>query len=85
MLWANAAAAEGVAQEALLATCLLVSTVAHEVLKSKKGYVELLQSLAGKVQSKQSECKATTWQLDEWDSSLKALEWKVRLVTDKAG
>lgn len=63
----------------------LVSALVHTVLFSKKGYVELLQSLAGKVQSRCCECETTTWQLAERNAIMEELELKVSLLAEEAG
>lgn len=61
LLWAETVDVQGVTEEALLATRLLVWTVCYYFPVSKKGYMGLLQHLAGEVQSNGSECKVPKW------------------------
>lgn len=63
LLWTEAAYAEGVTEEALLATRSLVSAVRNKLPLSKREHVELLWSLDDGVQSKRSEFKAMTQKL----------------------
>lgn len=51
---------------------------------SNKGYPELLWPFAGEVQSKCSECEATTRQLDERTAKVEELKCKVWLLADVA-
>lgn len=51
---------------------------------SKNIYVQLLWSLSGEVQSKPSNLKPTTQQLDERIAKVKPLERKARLLANEA-
>lgn len=83
-LWADTRGAEGVTEEVLLSMRSLVSAVCYEDPVSKKGYLKLLRSLVGDVQSWLRECEVTTRQLDERGVKVNELELKVRLPVDGA-
>lgn len=64
--------------------CSLVLPVAQVVSTSKKGYVELRRCFAGELQSRRSECKTTTRQLDKRHVDVEDLQLKVWLQVDEA-
>lgn len=47
--------------------------------------MELLRCLVGKMQSRRSECKATTRQMAERNVTMAEMDLKIRLLADKAG
>lgn len=67
----------------LLATCSLVSAVSRKEPLPKRRYMKLLQSSNAKVQSKCSNCEATTPKLVDSDAKVEELELKVRLLMDE--
>lgn len=85
LLWAEAGDAERVTEEALLPTLSLVSAVGYDLFVSKKGFVELLRSLAGEVLTRRIECEATTRHLDDRTTKVGELGLKARLLAEEAG
>lgn len=78
MLWGRAIRPSGGTEEALDATRSAVTVGGHNVPVSEKGDLELLRTLADKVQKLQHQLDANTRQLSAQGAEIGELELKIR-------